>query len=123
MLRQSWWSVASPAEPLIPALCLMMHLPRDELVRALQARMSVLEANLDAGAFQRAAIRDGATGADGGIPEHVREIMDFVAARTRAELDWARGFQRRLRDGAYRFTGETGFPELGPGKGWPRSQA
>jgi DNA-binding PadR family transcriptional regulator len=124
MLREAWWSVTSPAEPLIPAMSLMMLMPRDELVRALQARIGVLEGSLDANAFQRATIQDGATGADGAIPEHVREIMDFLAARTRAELDWARGFQRRLRDGAYRFAGEEGFPELGPRQGWPRdSQA
>ena len=101
----------------------MSHLPREELVRALQARMNVLEGNLDALSFQRAAIKDGATGAEGEIPEHVREIMDFLAARTRAELEWTRRFQRRLRDGAYRFTGEDGFPELGPGVGWSDSQA
>ena len=118
MLRESWWTVSPAKEPLIPALCLMMHLPREELVRALQARMGALEGQLDAISFQRAAIRDGATGADGEIPEHVREIMDFAAARIRAELDWSRGLQRRLRDGAYRFAGEDGVPELGPGKGW-----
>ena len=66
----------------------MSHLPREELVRALQARTNVLEGNLDALSFQRAAIKDGATGAEGEIPEHVREIMDFLAARTRAELEW-----------------------------------
>ena len=38
---------------------------------------------------------------------------------SRAELDWSRGLQRRLRDGAYRFAGEDGFPELGPGRGGP----
>ena len=43
--------------------------------------------------------------------------MDFVAARARAEIEWTRGLQRRLRDGAYRFSGEPGFPELGPGRG------
>ena len=124
MLRESWWTVSPAKEPLIPALCLMMHLPREELVRALQARMGALEGQLDAISFQRAAIRDGATGADGGIPEHVREIMDFAAARIRAEIDWSRGLQRRLRDGAYRFAGEDGVPELGPGKGWsPVTQA
>ena len=124
LLRESWWTVRPPKEPLIPALCLMMHLPREELVRALQARMGALEGHLDAISFQRAAIPDGATGADGQIPEHVREIMDFASARIRAELDWSRGLQRRLRDGAYRFTGEDGFPELGPGKGVrSRSQA
>lgn len=123
LLRESWWTVTSPAEPLIPALCMMSSLPREELVRALGARMAKLDAELDALFFKRNTIRDGATGADGDIPEHVREIIDFVAARTRAELDWARGFQRRLRDGAYRFSGEPGIPEMGPGQGWPDSQA
>jgi DNA-binding PadR family transcriptional regulator len=119
LLRDSWWSVTPPKEPLLPALSLVSFVTRDELVRALSARMSVLEAELEALSFKRAAIRDGATGADGEIPEHVREIMDFLSARTRAELDWSRGFQRRVREGAYRFTGDEGFPELGPGKGMP----
>lgn len=118
LLRASWWTVASPKEPLIPALCLMIHLPRGEMVRALQARISVLEAELDALSFTRATIKDGATGADGAIPEHVREIMDYVTAKGRAELDWTRGLQRRLRDGAYRFAGEPGIPEMGPEQGW-----
>ena len=123
LLRESWWTVISPVEPLIPALCLMQLLPRDELARALQARVSALAGRVDALAFTRASIRDGATGAEGEIPEHVREIMDFMIARTRAELDWARGFHKRLRDGAYRFAGEPGMPQLGPGKGWRASQA
>jgi DNA-binding PadR family transcriptional regulator len=118
LLRVSWWTLSPPKEPLIPALCLMAHLPREELVRALQARTGALDAELDAISFTRAAIKDGASGAEGEIPEHVREILDFVSARTRAELDWTRGLQRRLRDGAYRFTGEGDFPELGPGRGW-----
>jgi DNA-binding PadR family transcriptional regulator len=121
LLREGWWSVAPPKEPLIPAMCLMLFLPRQELVRALGARTGILEAELDALSFKRAAIRDGATGADGEIPEHVREILDFVSARIRAELEWTRGFQRRVREGRYRFTGESGIPELGPGRGWARN--
>ena len=119
LLREAWWAVTSPKEPLVPALGLMPFLPRAELVRALDARIGALEAQLDGISFQRAAIKDGATGAEGGIPEHVREIMDFVSARARAELDWSRAFQRRLRNGAYRFAGEPGMPDLGPGRGWP----
>jgi DNA-binding PadR family transcriptional regulator len=122
LLREAWWTVTAAKEPLVPALSMMLFLPREELVRALQARINALESELEAMAFGRAQIRDGATGADGAIPEHVREVYDFMAARTRGELDWTRRFQRRLRDGAYRFSGEPGFPELGPGRGW-NSQA
>jgi DNA-binding PadR family transcriptional regulator len=119
LLRDSWWSVTAPKEPFLPALSLMSFVSREEVVRALSARMSVLQAELEALAFARATIKDGATGAEGEIPEHVREIMDFLSARTQAELDWSRGFQRRVRGGAYRFAGDEGFPELGPGKGMP----
>jgi len=113
MLRQSWWKVTSPAEPLVPALTLMLFLPREELIAALHARIGWLEGELAAGAFMRASIKDGATGADGAIPEHVREIFDFVAARSRAELDWTHTLRKRLQAGAYTFTGERDFPRLG----------
>jgi DNA-binding PadR family transcriptional regulator len=119
LLRAAWWTVSGAKEPFVPALSLMPFLPREELARAIEARIAAHESALAAIAFQRATIRDGATGAEGGIPEHVREIMDFLAAKTRAELEWARTFRRRLADGAYRFTGEEGVPHLGPGRGWP----
>jgi DNA-binding PadR family transcriptional regulator len=114
LLRDSWWSVTPPKEPLLPALSLMTFVSREEVVRALSARINVLQGELEALAFKRAAIKDGATGADGEIPEHVREVMDFLSARTRAELEWSKAFQRRVRDGAYQFAGDEGFPEFGP---------
>lgn len=119
LLREAWWTVSGAKEPFVPALTLMPFLTREELTRAIEARIAAHESALSALAFQRATIRDGATGANGEIPEHVREIMDFLAARTRAELEWARSFRGRLGAGAYRFTGEDGVPDLGPGRGWP----
>jgi DNA-binding PadR family transcriptional regulator len=116
LLRQSWWNVTTAAEPLAPALCLMLFMPRDELIAALQSRVAQLEGHLKSTSFTRASIRDGATGADGEIPEHVREILDFVGARTKAELDWVRTLQRRLRAGEYTFAGEHGFPLSAPSK-------
>lgn len=65
MLRAAWWTVTAPTEPLIPALCLMPFMARDELVRALQARLGRLEGELDSTAFSRRSIRTGASGADG----------------------------------------------------------
>lgn len=123
LLRETWWTVKSATEPLMPALCLMPFMPRDELIRALHARISALESQLEATAFMRATIPDGATGADGQMPEHVRVVFDFMTARMRGELEWSRELQRRLRDGAYRFTGEEGFPVFGPGVSAVDSQA
>jgi DNA-binding PadR family transcriptional regulator len=122
LLRETWWTIRKPVEPLLPALSLLPFMPRDELLRALRTRVASLEGELDSIRFTRDSIRDGATGADGSIPEHVREVLDLVTARTRGELEWARGLAKRLRDGAYQLAGEPGFPELGPGKGVMDSQ-
>ena len=102
LLRDAWWRVTPPAQPLLPALTLMTLMSRDELGRALQARAGQLEGRIEATGFFRASIQDGATGADGAVPEHVREVADFLTAQARAELDWTRTFAKRLRDGAYR---------------------
>jgi DNA-binding PadR family transcriptional regulator len=120
LLREAWWSVRQPSEPLIPALTLLVFFPREELVRALQARIGHLESSIESTGFIRNSIQDGATGADGEIPEHVREILDFSTGRLRGELEWTRAFQKRVREGAYRFEGEPGFPRLGPGRGMAR---
>jgi len=106
LLREAWWTVSPPKEPLIPALAMMRHLSREELVRALAARAGALSDELDTLRLLRATIKDGATGAEGDIPDHVREIVDYVAVRTRAELGWTTGLQRRLREGRYTFADE-----------------
>jgi DNA-binding PadR family transcriptional regulator len=112
LLQQTWWNVTMAVEPLAPALCLMPFMRRDELIAALKSRISQLQATVISTSFIRDSIHDGANGADGLIPEHVREILDFVTGRTKAEIEWARTLQRRLRDGAYCFTGEEGFASL-----------
>ena len=71
-LRAAWWRVERAAEPLIPALCLMPFMPRAELIAAIGARVQQLGADGEQLRFQRALNHDGATGADGGIPEHVQ---------------------------------------------------
>lgn len=117
LLRAAWWRVDEPAEPLVAALCLLPFLPREELAAALQARLAQLGASLQEVKHFRAVIRDGATGADGGVPEHVREILDFRAARLDGELGWTRALLRRVRAGAYQFAGEAAWLDLGPGRG------
>jgi DNA-binding PadR family transcriptional regulator len=109
LLRGAWWRLEQPAEPLVPALCLMPFMSREELVAALQSRLAQLGASLDEARFLRATIQDGATGEDGGVPEHVREIVDFITARTKAEVGWTRDLVKRLKAGAYTFVGEAGW--------------
>jgi DNA-binding PadR family transcriptional regulator len=106
LLRSAWWTVKSPAEPLIPALTMMPFLARDEMLEVLNARAAQLESEIVGLSFQRQGIKDGATGADGAIPEHVREILDFLSARKRGELEWTKQLQGRIKDGAYRFEAE-----------------
>src|SRR5207245_1903295 len=106
LLRQSWWRVDRPAEPLVPALSMMLFMPRDELIAALQSRAEQISSDLRSLKFSRETILDGSTGADGTIPEHVREILDFISARSRSELEWTKGLLKRLRSGAYRFSDE-----------------
>lgn len=105
-LRSAWWKVDRAAEPLIPALCLMPFMPRTELVAALGARVHQLVAESDRLRFQRELIQDGATGAEGGVPEHVREILDFATTRIDAEVAWSRSLIRRLEAGEYWFADE-----------------
>ena len=105
-LRKAWWTVQSPAEPLIPALTMMPFMARDELVEALSAREAHLNNEIRELGFQRRAIKDGATGADGEIPEHVREIVDFLDSRRRSELEWTIRFRKRVKAGSYRFEAE-----------------
>lgn len=105
-LRESWWRLQTPAEPLIPALTMLPFMPRDELVRALAARVATLKSELESLAFHRGQIKKGATGEDGGIPEHVREIVDFLSARRKSELEWTIKLQHKVRKGQYWFEGE-----------------
>ena len=111
LLQQTWWNVTTATEPLAPGLCLMPFMTRAELIAALKSRISQLQATLVSNSFIRDTIRDGATGADGQIPEHVREILDFVSARTKAEVEWTRGAAAPAARRRLRFAGEEGFPE------------
>ncbi len=106
LLRESWWTVSPPKEPLIPALTMMLQMPRDELVKALATRIAALEGELESMAFFRGSIKNGATGADGEVPEHVREIVDFITARTKAELEWTIGLRKRVKAGLYQFVSQ-----------------
>jgi hypothetical protein len=82
-------------------MCFLTEMSRAELIASLQARLSQMEAQVAEMKFIRSSIRDGDTGEDGGIPEHVRENIDFAVMRLKADMDWSKQFMKRLRDGEY----------------------
>jgi DNA-binding PadR family transcriptional regulator len=110
LLRQAWWQVHPSTEPLVPAIGLFTQLSRQELSAALQSRLAQMQAHLEQLTTVRATIRDGAAPPEDEIPEHVRELLDFLSARGRAELEWTRQFLRRLRAGSYRLVDDPAAP-------------
>lgn len=113
LLRAAWWKVERGQEPFFPAMCFLTEMTREELIAALQARLGQMEAQVAEMKFIRSSIRDGDTGDTGGIPEHVRENIDFAVMRTRADMEWSRQFMKRLRDGEYVLAGESNLTTEG----------
>lgn len=122
LLREAWWRVERPAEPLVAALLMMRNMPREELISAVGSRIAQLRSQAEEIRYVHGSIKDGDTGADGGIPEHVREMLDFLLSRATGEIEWSRTFIRHLKDGRYTFPGEPGHPELGPIRGSEQSE-
>jgi DNA-binding PadR family transcriptional regulator len=99
MLRESWWTVTPPLDPLMPAVAFMPWLGRQELCAALRARVSQIEALLESSRYQ--ATHVGGDPTQGGTPEHVVELNRLFEARMAAEAEWARALITRLEAGAY----------------------
>jgi len=105
MLRQSWWTVNQAIEPLLPALCFMPFMSREELEAALRARVAQLDALREGNRFSAAHV--GGDPAKGGIPDHVAEIYHFIEARMAGEAAWAQALAERLSAGDYELVDST----------------
>jgi DNA-binding PadR family transcriptional regulator len=117
LLRKAWWTVTMPVEPLIAAMAMFPSMSRQELTGALDSRIDQLRARLRQSEFVRKLITDDDSGVDGGIPEHVREILHFQDTRAQSELEWTIGFRQRLKAGQYRLGPESAWAGAGPGRG------
>lgn len=106
LLRNAWWTVQPLIEPLLPALTMFTSMTRAELMAALKGRIVQLEAQVAKAHFIQTAIKPGDTGAEGGIPEHVRESFFLTMGRAQAEITWAHAFLGRLEAGDYVLLGE-----------------
>jgi len=95
LLREALWRVRQPVDPLMPALCFMPVLKRDELIAALRNRIPQIRGQLEHVDFAIAQLPNP------GTPEHVKELYRLSAARVAAEVPWAEALIQRLEQGEY----------------------
>jgi DNA-binding PadR family transcriptional regulator len=96
LLRATWWRVLPPLDDLMPALCFMPSLSKEELIAGLEHRISALEGAIKHLDFSRADVKPPDT------PEHVKELYDRMQAGFAAEIPWARTLIDRLNRGVYK---------------------
>ena len=95
LLREALWRVRQPVDPLMPALCFMPVLTREELIAALKNRIPQVRGQLEHVDFAIAQLPNP------GTPEHVKELYRLSAARVAAEVPWAEALIQRLEQGEY----------------------
>jgi DNA-binding PadR family transcriptional regulator len=108
LLRDTWWHVRPPLDPLLPGLCFLPAMKREELLAALVHRTTQIEGMIRQHEFSAAQVPD----AEDQTPAHVREMFRLSNARLAAEIGWARALAETLKRGEY-------LTEDRPGKGRP----
>jgi DNA-binding PadR family transcriptional regulator len=95
LLREEWWTVRLPIDPMMAAVSFLGELPRAEAIAALEHRAAHIHGMMRHLEFAVEA-HDGTDS-----PYHVREMMRLMGARVGAELAWSQQFLERLRNGEY----------------------
>lgn len=95
LLREEWWTVRPPVDPLMAAISFLGEIPRAEAIAALEHRATQIHGLIRPLQF---AI-DGHDNAE--APLHVREMMRLMTARIAAELAWSEQLLVRLRNHEY----------------------
>jgi DNA-binding PadR family transcriptional regulator len=95
LLREEWWTVRTPIDPLMAAISFIGYVSRAEAIAALEHRMTQIVGMVHGVEF-------GIESHDGiDSPFHVREMMRLLNARVLSEVEWAKQFIARLRNGEY----------------------
>lgn len=95
LLREEWWTLRSPIDPLMAALSFLSYVKREEAIAALQHRTAQIH-----GLVRHLEIAsDELDGVES--PWHVREMHLLLSARMLAEVGWAEKLIERLRKGEY----------------------
>jgi DNA-binding PadR family transcriptional regulator len=95
LLREEWWTVRMPSDPLMAAISFTGFIKRAEVISALEHRMTQIHGMVRHMEYGIEA-HDGSDS-----PHHVREMMRLMNARILAEIEWAKLFIARLRNNEY----------------------
>lgn len=98
LLRDAWWNVRAPIDPLAAGVALISFMQRAEAISALEARIAQVEGHIAHAKYAIESIRDD----DAETPAHVRELIGLLNARQGSEIEWARALIPRLKAGQYR---------------------
>jgi DNA-binding PadR family transcriptional regulator len=95
LLREAWWNVEVPLDPLMPAVSFLWGMRRDELQAALRQRIAQIEGRRAQTRFTLSQPRPETT------PPHVEEMLRLMDARVAAEIEWANALLDKLAKGHY----------------------
>ena len=95
LLREEWWTVRPPIDPLMAAISFIGFVTRGEAIAALEHRTSQIQGMVRHTEFAIEA-HDGVDS-----PHHVREMMRLMNARLASEIAWANQLVARLRNHEY----------------------
>ncbi|HEY0483336.1 MAG TPA: helix-turn-helix transcriptional regulator [Kofleriaceae bacterium] len=95
LLREAWWSVRPPVDPLMAAVSFLGEMSRAEAIAALEHRAAQIHGMVRHMEFAAEA-HDGSES-----PYHVREMMRLMNARIASELAWSQQFIARLQAHEY----------------------
>ncbi|HYJ76798.1 MAG TPA: PadR family transcriptional regulator [Kineosporiaceae bacterium] len=102
LVRDALWQL-HPYEPsrLLAGLSFWWALSRDEVIAALEARRTQLDARVAGMAYELEDVRTASA-----TPDHVAEHLFLHRAHLQGERQWVEDVLGRLRDGVYGFAGE-----------------
>jgi DNA-binding PadR family transcriptional regulator len=100
LLREEWWTVRPPIDPLMAAVSFLGDIARPEAIAALEHRAVAIRGMVRQLDFAIEA-HDGSDS-----PYHVREMMRLMNARVSSELVWSEQLIERLRRNEYTTAGD-----------------
>jgi DNA-binding PadR family transcriptional regulator len=117
LLREEWWTVRPPIDPLMAAISFITFVTREEAIAALEHRTAQIHGMVRHMEFGI----DAHDGADS--PYHVREMMRLMNARILSEVAWAQQFIERLRKGEYSTADDPPWQPAGMAKAQAKPRA